>query len=256
MERALAAAKDEISRHAIGLEQVVEERTNELRETVVIGAVFLQRVPRHASPLARDAGYSEFLLEQYAGKLDEQGVDYLQQIVRGSVRLDRLILDVLSYTRVLHANLPMQAVDLHRLVREMVEALPRGQFGPPDIHIRGALPTVMGNPALLGQCISNLMSNGTKFVAQGKTPRVEIFMATTKDGAFRLCFQDNGIGISPENHGRIFGLFERLHTEKEYEGTGMGLTIVRKAAERMGGRAGFESKLGKGSKFWIQFKKE
>jgi signal transduction histidine kinase len=150
----------------------------------------------------------------------------------------------------------MEPVDLDRLVRDIVETFPREQGTKPEIHIRGTLPTVPGNQALLAQCVLNLLSNGAKFVSPGSTPRIEIYAETRKDTSIRVCFKDNGIGISPENQGRIFGLFERIHSTKDYEGTGIGLTIVRKAAERMGAQVSFGSKLGKGSKFWIQFKKE
>jgi signal transduction histidine kinase len=113
----------------------------------------------------------------------------------------------------------------------------------------------MGNDALLAQCVSNLLSNGAKFVSAGTTPQVKISAEAVGDDSIRLWFKDNGIGIAPENHARIFRLFERIHPDAEYEGTGIGLTIVRKAVERMGGDLGVESELGHGSKFWIQLKK-
>jgi signal transduction histidine kinase len=112
----------------------------------------------------------------------------------------------------------------------------------------------LGHAGFLTQCISNLLSNAVKFVPSGTQPHVRIW-AEPADGYVRLCFQDNGIGIAEQNHHRIFRMFERINPDNEYRGTGIGLTIVRKAAERMGGRAGFESELGKGSKFWIEIKK-
>jgi signal transduction histidine kinase len=113
----------------------------------------------------------------------------------------------------------------------------------------------MGNEALLAQCVSNLLSNGAKFVSPGTTPRVEVSAQAIADGSIRVWFKDNGIGIAAENHDRIFRLFERIHPATEYDGTGIGLTIVRKATERMGAQVGFDSKLGKGSQFWIQLTK-
>jgi signal transduction histidine kinase len=200
--------------------------------------------------------FAQFLVEDYAGKLDEQGVNYLQQIMRSAVRLDRLIQDVLSYTRILHATLPMQPLDMDRLVRDLVESFDIEQPIKPNIQILGALPKVIGNDALLAQCVSNLLSNGAKFVLPGAVPRIDISAEETGQGMVRLWFKDNGIGIAAENHERIFRLFERIHPTTEYEGTGIGLTIVRKAAQRMGAQVGFESALGQGSRFWIQLKKE
>ena len=120
------------------------------------------------------------------------------------------------------------------------------------------------------------MGNAAKFVGPGTTPRIEIGVELSESvkpaaladaaGGFigphrsdaatvRIWIRDNGIGIAPENHKRIFRMFERIHPAKDYEGTGIGLTIVGKAAERMGAEVGFESELGKGSRFWIQLQK-
>jgi signal transduction histidine kinase len=115
---------------------------------------------------------------------------------------------------------------------------------------------VAGNDALLAQCISNLLNNAIKFVAPGTTPRVEISAEAMDGDWIRVCLKDNGIGIAPEDHDRVFRLFERIHAATEYEGTGIGLTIVRKAVERMGAQVGFESALGAGSNFWIRLKKD
>ena len=200
-------------------------------------------------------GYASFLVDEYSSKLDEQGINYLQQIMRSALRLDRLIQDVLSYAKILHVQLPRERVNLDRLVRDIIETFPNGQPIKADIQIRGTLPQVIGNQALLGQCVSNLLSNGAKFVSSGTTPRIVISAETIDNASVRVWFKDNGIGIAPENHERIFRLFERIHPAAEYEGTGIGLTIVRKAIERMGAQVGFESVPGKGTNFWIQLKK-
>ena len=149
----------------------------------------------------------------------------------------------------------MEPVDLDRLVRDIIEIFPNGRPIKPEIQIKGTLPNVMGNAALLAQCVTNLLSNGAKFVAPGTTPQVDVWAEAMEDNSTRVRFKDNGIGIAAENHGRIFRLFERIHPVSAYEGTGIGLTIVRKASERMGAQIGFESELGKGSNFWIQLKK-
>ncbi len=255
-QQALLTAKDEISRHAIHLEQVVMERTARLRETVGELESFSYSLSHDMrAPLRAMQGYASFLVDEYSSKLDEQGVKYLQQIMRSTIRLDNLIRDVLSYTKIVHSRLPMERVDLDRLVRDIVETYPNGQPIKPQIQIKGALPAVLGNQALLTQCVSNLLSNGAKFVLAGTTPHLEIWAEEWEQSLIRVWFKDNGLGIAPENHDRIFRMFERIYPATEYEGTGIGLTIVRKAVERMGAQVGFDSELGNGSSFWIELKR-
>jgi len=215
-------------------------------------------------------GFANILAEDYASKLDAEALDYLSRIVSSARRLDRLIQDVLNYSKIINEQMVIEPVDLDRLTREIIETYPGWQPPKAEIEIQSALPKVLGNEAFLTQCISNLVSNAIKFVSPGRVPRVriraeELMAPATRcerlnDGGVpvpqvRLCFEDNGIGISAEQGTRIFRMFERIHPSSEYEGTGIGLTIARRAVERMGGGIGFESELGKGSKFWIQLKK-
>jgi signal transduction histidine kinase len=130
--------------------------------------------------------------------------------------------------------------------------------GAPEIRERKAqvrmaerLPPVRAHRVMLTQVLVNLVSNAIKFVARGVEPRVEI-RAEPRDGRVRLWVEDNGIGIAAEYHERIFRMFERLNRQEDYPGTGIGLAIVRKATERMGGTAGVESEPGRGSRFWIE----
>ena len=256
VEQELVAVQDEIRHHAERLEETVAERTGQLRETIKELEAFSYSVSHDMrAPLRAMQSYAQYLVDEYRDKLDEQGVNYLQQIMRSSVRLDRLIQDVLSYARILHSPLPMVSVDLDRLVRDIIETYPNEQPIKPQIQIIGQLPRVIGNEALLTQCVSNLLSNAAKFVAPGTRPQLEISAEAVEGSMVRVWFKDNGIGIAPENRERIFRLFERIHPATEYEGTGIGLTIVRKAIERMGAQIGFESEPGQGTQFWIQLKK-
>jgi len=191
------------------------------------------------------------LLVEHAGQLDAEGQDHLQRIARSATRLDSLIQDVLNYTRLLHTPVPLGPVDLDRLVHDVAQAYPDWQPPKADLQIQGPMPAIIGHEGFLTQCISNLVSNAVKFVAPGTQPRVRIW-AECVGARVRLFFEDNGVGIAPENHDRVFRMFERIHLASEYEGSGIGLTIARKAAERIGGRIGFESQLGSGSRFWIE----
>jgi PAS domain S-box-containing protein len=273
-EDALGHAKDQLTDQAAKLERVVVERTASLRETVGELQAFSYSISHDMrAPLRAMQGFAQRLLDDYSGKLDERGVNHLQQIMRSSLRLDHLIQDVLSYSRVLHAKGPMGSVDLDVLMRDIIATYPNGKKA--EFHIRGKLPNVLGNEAFLTQCFSNLLGNASKFVGPGTVPRVEIGAETPESvkraareepagastlprsdaATVRIWIKDNGIGIAPENHERVFRMFERIHPASEYEGTGIGLAIVRKAAERMGAQAGFESELGKGSRFWLQLQK-
>jgi len=119
------------------------------------------------------------------------------------------------------------------------------------VEVKEPLPDVLGQEKMLLHVISNLVSNGVKFVATGVQPEVKI-SAETQDSRVRLSVSDNGIGIAPEYHGRIFKVFERLHDSESYPGTGVGLAVVQKGIEKMGGKFGVDSEPGKGSSFWIE----
>jgi PAS domain S-box-containing protein len=255
---ALRLAKDQLAEQTADqttkLEALVVERTAKLQETIAELQAFSYSVSHDLrAPLRSMQGFAKILVDDYSDKLDEQGATYLQQIIRSSARLDRLIQDVLSYSRVLHAKALVRPVALDRLVRDIIATYPNGHKA--EFHIQGKLPTVIGNEAFLTQIFSNLLGNGSKFVAAGIVPRVEIEAEEREPSMVRVWVKDNGIGIAPENHERVFRMFERINLAAEYEGTGIGLTIVRKAAERMGAQVGFESELGKGSRFWIKLPK-
>jgi signal transduction histidine kinase len=110
---------------------------------------------------------------------------------------------------------------------------------------------VLGHENLLSQCLLNLLQNAVKFVARGRPPKIRIW-TEDRGGRVRVWVEDNGIGIAKDQQERIFGLFQRLHRQDAYPGTGVGLAIVRKAVERMGGTTGVESEPGKGSRFWLE----
>lgn len=230
------------------------ERTEELHEMVAELEAFSYSIAHDMrAPLRAMQGFSHILQLEHAHSLDAEGIEYLRRIGSSATRLDKLIQDVLSYTKVLRAKIPLQPVDVDLLARDMIATYPDWQPPRADVFIDGTLPVVSGNEAFLTQCFSNLVGNAVKFQAAGCHPRVRIWSEPREDEV-RVWVEDNGIGIAPENHRRIFGLFEQVNTSSAYEGTGVGLAIMRKAVERMNGRYGFESALGQGSRFWFQLK--
>lgn len=234
------------------LERRVEERTASLREAVAQMEEFSYSVSHDLrAPLRAIQGYAEALLSEYSGQLDEQGREFLNRIVRNGTRMDRLILDILTYSRLSQREIHLQPVSLNRLVLELVQQYPGAKDPQPEVMIREPLHPVLGHEPSLSQAISNLLSNAAKFVAPGIVPHIEIWTEAVGTDV-RLWIKDNGIGVRPEHQSRLFGMFERIHPETKYEGTGIGLAIVRKAMERMGGNVGLQSDGVNGTQFWIQ----
>jgi signal transduction histidine kinase len=198
--------------------------------------------------------FSRLLQNEYAPGIPDEGRDYLERIATSAERLDRLIQDVLSYSRISRAELPLESVDPEKLAHETLRSYSHLQQSGATIFVQAGMPRVAANGAALTQCLANLLSNAIKFVPPGVQPEVRV-SAEERDGWVRLLVQDNGIGISPEGQGRIFQMFQRLNPSTEFEGTGIGLTIVRKAVERMGGRVGVESEPGQGSRFWLELRR-
>jgi PAS domain S-box-containing protein len=204
------------------------------------------------APLRAMQGFAQALLEDCASELSTTGIEYAQRIVSAANRLDSLIQDLLLYSRISQATLHLEPVNLDWAVSAALSQLeaPVRDSGA-QIDLIHPLSSVIGHKSTLVQVIGNLVSNACKFVDPGIKPRIQI--STETNGQFlRLSIQDNGIGIPPEFQARIFRVFERLHGVETYPGTGIGLAIVRKALERMGGRVGVRSAPNEGSHFWIE----
>lgn len=229
----------------------LEERSLLLQETVSELESYSYSISHDMrAPLRAMRGYAEVLLEDALPNLSPEHQAYLRKIEIGAGRMDQLIRDVLSYSRVSRGKLELTEVNLDELTRQIFEQYP--DMKEADLRIEGVLPKVMGNEAMLTQCISNLLDNAVKFVVPGTRPRIRI-SSERKGERVRVWFKDNGIGIAPKDIERIFGIFVKVHSSEVYLGTGIGLSIVQKSMERMGGKAGVESELGKGSRFWLEF---
>ena len=234
------------------LNEELEQKNRELSRTVEELESYSYSISHDMrAPLRAMKGYSEVVLEECTGQLSSEHQGYLEKICAAAERLDQLIRDVLNYSMLARQSMDMVPVDLDRLTREIIEQYPDLQPSSSDVQIEGVLPSVLAHKAMLTQCISNLLANAVRFVAPGVRPRVRI-SAETKGNRTRIWFSDNGIGVAERDRDRIFGIFVKVHSSKEYPGTGIGLSIARKTVERMGGRIGVESILGQGSRFWIE----
>ncbi len=236
------------------LEERVLERTRRLQEINQQLESFSYSVSHNLrTPLRAMHGYAEALLNDFGNVLNGTGQDYAERLIGACRRMDGIIRDLLEYSRLSRTDVPLGAVALEQVAREVV-AMQQEEVARSGGRIELRIDPghrVQAHPAVLGQALGNLVGNALKFVPPGRTPDVRL-ISQQRDDHVRLWVIDNGIGIAPEHQGLIFGVFERLHHDDRYPGTGVGLAMVRMATERMGGTVGVESEAGCGSRFWIE----
>jgi hypothetical protein len=239
------------------LEERVRERTRVLQDTVSELESFAYTVAHDLrAPLRAIHSLGEMLLEDCGAKLEPSERQYLLEMIGAGGRMDALITGLLTYSRIGRQDMPLEPVNLGVVVEGVLEDL-RGDLAErkAEIEVVPPLPWVVGNPLLLAQSVTNLVSNAIKFVPPNVTPRVRIRADVgAEPEQVRLWVEDNGIGIPPEFHRMLFRVFERLHGRNEYPGTGIGLAIVRRAVERMGGAVGVDSAPDRGSRFWVELR--
>jgi signal transduction histidine kinase len=234
------------------LELTVQERTAKLQEMINELEHFSYTITHDMrAPLRAMQGFAAFLQEE-CPNLGDEASEYLKNIITSARRMDRLVTDALNYNKAVRQEIAAAPVDFKKLVDEMLPAYPLFQEPHARIEIKGELPRVLANEAGLTQCVSNLLDNAVKFARPGEQPRVKIW-AEPVEGYARIWFEDNGIGIPPDFQPRVFEMFQR--GSKTHDGTGVGLALVRKVMERMGGKAGCESQVGVGSRFWLELKR-
>ena len=207
------------------------------------------------SPLATIRIFAEFVLKDYMDKLDARGKEVLETIVESASEMAKMTEDILAYSRTSASTLELEPVSLENVVSRAADQL-YAEFAQRDVQldILKPMPSVRGHPSMLTQVVINLFTNAVKFVAPDVSPQIKVWTEQRLDSQpmVRLWIEDNGIGIDPSDQERIFRLFERGQTKNEYAGTGIGLAIVRKGIERMGGRVGLKSIPGAGSRFWVE----
>ncbi|HWQ92700.1 MAG TPA: ABC transporter substrate-binding protein [Clostridia bacterium] len=260
-ERTRLAA--ELEQYTANLERTVSERTAKLRELVAeLEHMSYSLIHDMRAPLRAIQGFAAIVERDDRDKLSPQSQELLARMRSAASRMDLLITDAFNYNKAVREALPLEAVDTGALLHEIVTSYPMFQMPTAMVKLEGKFFSVVGNKAGLTQCFSNLLSNAVKFVPPGKLPEVRIRcerrngeatgdLAERRGNLVRIWVEDNGTGIPREGHQRIFWMFQRMHGS-DYEGTGIGLALVRKVVERMGGQVGVESEPGQGSRFWIE----
>jgi signal transduction histidine kinase len=278
----LQKAREELSNHAQHLERRVEERTLRLKETVTELETFTYTLAHDLkAPVRGMIGYCEVLQEDFANVLPAEVNFIVQKLAQTPKRMDALIKDLLKFSDISRREITLSRVEIEPIVDNVLT------MRPPAVrlatNVRVPLHAVRAQGVLLHQVLSNLIDNAAKFVEPATQPKITISTEVVSEASpkmrvhpllfntpepkeavgtapppvstdqkVRIWVQDEGIGIPAEVHQKIFGIFERGVMAGMYEGTGMGLAIVARATQRMGGACGVESEPGKGSRFWVE----
>ena len=231
------------------LEMRVEERTKELKEANAELTQYAYVVSHDLkAPLRAIHNYSDFLSEELEGTFNDEQKDYIEGINSAVHQGNKLVEDLLTLSRVGTKELSTEPVDIGTFLRELIDFLDL----PPDIEVvmENDLPVIETEITLLRQIFQNLISNAVKF-NNSPHKRIEFGVRPAEKGHCEIFVRDNGIGIDSRYQEQIFRVFQRLHTNKEYKGTGIGLAIVKKAVSKLNGSVRVESKPGKGSTFSV-----
>jgi signal transduction histidine kinase len=226
----LARKMDELGRSNRDLEQFAYIASHDLQE-----------------PLRMVAAYTQLLAERYHGKLDEDADKYMGYAVEGALRMQALVHDLLTFSRVGRNGVERKNIDSSQAVREALQNLAVSLQESGAVVNQSTLPVMHSDRTQLLQLFQNLIGNAIKF--RGKEPLIITVSAERKDKEWEFAIADNGIGIAPEHKEVIFSIFQRLHTRAEYPGNGVGLAICKKIVEQHGGRIWVDSEPGKGSTF-------
>jgi signal transduction histidine kinase len=278
----LHQAKELLSEHAQLLEKRVQERTARLRETVSELETFSYTIAHDLRAPARGmTGYCEVMLEDFADSLPPTARLVVEKIARASKRMETLTRDLLEFSKISRQEIALAPVRIEPIIEDLATLrLPTVRQA---ITVCAPLHPVRAHPGLLQHVFSNLIDNAMKFVPPSTPPKITVWTEVVPHGSpntrsralvfsstesmlanaepaplekaskhVRIWVGDEGIGIPPVAHQKIFGIFERGFSSDVYEGTGMGLAIVARAMQRMGGTCGVESEPGKGSRFWLE----
>lgn len=235
------------------LEQRVADRTREL-STVNKELEGFTFAASHdlRGPLGRINSFSTLLEQQYRDRLEGSGLLYLDFIRQNATRLVLLVDDLLSHARIAQQHFDLQSIDIGQAVATVVQEQATDiRESRADVQVMLPAAQVLADRGAFGQALGNLVENALKYAARVSAPRIEIGGESRGDH-YLLWVRDNGIGFDMKYHDRIFEMFRRLHTYNDYEGSGVGLALVKRAVERMGGRVWAESQPGQGSTFFLE----
>jgi len=253
LDRALAVRRLRLENAA--LERRVRERTEQLEEANKELEAFSYSVSHDLRAPVRHIDGFAGMLKESEKTLSNEGKRYLNLITGAAKRMGGLIDDLLAFSRTSRTELRRSSVDLEKLVDETIERLKPEMDGRNIEWERKALPVVQADPALLGQVFSNLLLNAIKYSRTRNPARIEMGCGDGAPGEAVVFVRDNGVGFDMKYADRLFGVFQRLHREDEFEGTGIGLANVRRIIARHGGRTWAEGKVGEGAVFYFSLPK-
>jgi two-component system sensor kinase len=201
------------------------------------------------APLRGIAGFSKILLDEYSAQLDDRCAHYLKRITDSTNRMSTLIDDILALSRAGRIELQLRPIEFIDIINNIMKDF-REEIESRGISLKiGAVPKIRCDSTLMQTVFSNLISNAIKFTQGKEKPEIEIGFDEKKDALF---VRDNGIGFDMQYYDKIFQVFQRLHLPEEYEGTGIGLAIVKRIVDRHQGKVWAESEIGKGATFFVK----
>jgi signal transduction histidine kinase len=255
-DRALREREEQLRYFNTELEHRVEERTRKLQEANKELEAFSYSVSHDLrAPLRAIDGFSRILLEDYANKFDDDGKRVLDVIRSNTQNMGRLIDDLLAFSRLSRKQMEVSPVNMSELAHDVFQQLKPGLVGQKIQFSLGPLPDTTGDPALIRQVFVNLLSNAAKY----SRPRAETVIEVDgrrENGNCIYSVRDNGVGFDMTYAAKLFGVFQRLHSVEEFEGTGVGLAIVQRIVHRHGGRVWAEGKVDEGATFYFSLPKE
>ncbi|GAC1420285.1 MAG: hypothetical protein NVS1B13_13710 [Flavisolibacter sp.] len=243
----LQKTQEQLRNNQLALERYIAELAHsneELQQFAFIASHDLQE------PIRKLLFYSDYLLSQYAGSIDQKGIDYLTSMQNASQRMRSLIQDLLSFSLINKEQIVFTDVDLNVIASEALQDFEMSiEEKSAVVHIQ-SLPTVTGDARMMRQLFENIISNSLKYSKSICAPIIDI-SCHQKGRFYELSFQDNGIGFNEEYLPQMFTLFQRLHDRKIYEGTGLGLAICRKIMDLHGGKIRAKGHEGEGAVFYV-----
>ena len=248
---ALKEAQNDLARINEKLESIVHERTELLKEANRQLEAFTYSVSHDLkAPLRRISGFSKILLQDYAATVDDEGKRLMNRIAVNASAMEQLIDDLLDFSKFQRKDLTKSLLGMDAMVQSVLQELTSAELGRVfDIHV-ASLESVSGDASMIRQVWINLLSNAVKYTRKKEIAKIDI-TCTKTEKEVRYAVTDNGAGFDMQYADKIFGVFQRLHSAAEFEGTGVGLALTKSIIERHGGTIWFESEVDKGTTFYF-----